>query len=362
MYLTCLHKSVETLYNTHLTRSEANRDRKVFSRQLSTAESMHVLSKLHPIISTYDTFHGILQCLNNLTALKLFNCSRSLRNLRRMELSKALEDFIRPFLPARHTLTMMRATYAFLFNVSSYAFIFEDRHKWTAFKTLFLMVPRDSYEIVEHYISGNGYREYKTASAEYELTSHFYEHLSTMSHLSAIVIFQREGHRIVVAIAAKPCVFRTAVSTTTTAFMNIVGPDSLWSAYPLPTQAHYSLRNPASYETISNHFNILTQSKVISRHCDFREYDARSRLSNEKLHNTLCEKKYGNEQLRASADRSTLFIYFAADANLISEDEQRKKESFEGTSLIWVLGGECCDGERSRVPLITEVEHLYEIT
>lgn len=78
MYLTCLHKSVETLYNTHITRSEANRDRKVFSRQLSTAESMHVLSKLHPIISTYDTFHGILQCLNNLTALKLFNCSRSL--------------------------------------------------------------------------------------------------------------------------------------------------------------------------------------------------------------------------------------------------------------------------------------------
>lgn len=233
----------------------------------------------------------------------------------------------------------MRETTLSIFDQSSYTFLYGQPYIVQNLTTLYLVcIPSETNRIADSFLQ-NGYQQLPPLSASRQI-----HHLSLNKFISAPAVMMKGTLKIALVSTLTNSIPQAALGCVTTAFMNIIGPSSFWSAYRTGPAGRQSYQNPSYHlDPCPQNFPVkINHSHKICKECDIQNHLLIWRTLVERPHLTLCYSHPDCPQtLRSSDDKHCPFMYFGRDHHKVTRKEVRSQRSRKTLPVIWRMGGEC---------------------
>lgn len=323
---------------------------------MSSATLYRLLRPTQCFFNIEDLLTELIQYLPVVDVITLCRSSSTAFRRRYALLRRKHISFLRPFLPYSEVLDFMRCTNLCIFDESSWKFLNNDEHEWTDMSLIVLAVGHRFATSTIQFMRQQGFHTIPLASI-----SDRSNQLQLNPFISNIIAYRSRERTIVLCISKCDSVFKCAMGASTTSFMNLIGADHIWMAYPSWTLHLLSVRNPLYYHgPVPPHFaRNIAYATAIVKNCSFTEYLLYWRILVERPHLGFCAIHPECPQApRFSNDSSCLSIIFAPDDVKRSSAELLTIASFNDHHIMWRLGGRCYEKTIGMSPIVIAVPGL----
>lgn len=265
---------------------------------------------------------------------------------------RRLIQYLRTFVPSGELINHMLMSSTSIFDQSSFAFLHCPPDVINKLDTLYLVCTPEDEQVTIDFLLGSGFSPVSVKNFQ---SNKRISHLTLNTEVRSPHLLKCQKVYIALVTTTNPSIPAAAIGTLTTAFMNIIGPRSFWSAYETGPRGRDSFQNPcycirpcpADFTTTIEH------AHRIAKACSVQNHLLLWRLLVERPHKGQCFTHHECPQtMRSSADEHCAFMYFGSDFRTCTNKQIRLERSRSTSPVIWRLGGTCYRDTSSMSPFL----------
>lgn len=251
------------------------------------------------------------------------------------DVTDKLKQFLARFGNKHDLYHCMTSCDLFIFDQSAYFLLFRSSDSWTSARVLYLACHSKRLTRAQRMLVGLGFKEVQ------------YVRLRSLDHLhnydgfpSRLLFRSDSGYDICLVVFDSTSRPSIVVSATSTAFMNFVSTESIWSGYPAWSRNGISLQHSAIDLKYRQRRFITLKEKahMLILASGLKEYVGINRMP-ASLHHASHPSKV-DDDYRRSDDDQTFSVYFGADRGTCSEDVILERPCWKDFPVKWFIGGE----------------------